>query len=142
LGKAVRTERALRRTLAADAVAPSIIRGLLRGWLRALDWPADEADDLVLATSEAVSNVADHAYPPGRVGRAIVDARCVTERDGRRQVIITVADAGRWRPPPAWHQNRRRGLPIMRACTASLDVRPTTSGTRVRMVSNPVPARP
>ena len=141
LGKAAGAERALRRVLAADAMAPSAARRLLRDWLRGLDWPVDDVDDLLLAASEAVSNVTDHAYPPGRVGEAVVDARCVTGRGGRRQVIITVADAGRWRPPPAWHEYRRHGLPMMRACTASLDVRGTTSGTRVRMVSNPVPDR-
>lgn len=139
LGKAAETHRALRRVLAADSMAPSTVRDLLRDWLRGLGWPGDEADDLLLAASEAVSNVTDHAYPPGRIGELVVDARCVTGRGGSRQVIITVDDAGRWRPPPPWHENRRRGLPMMRACTASLDVRGTTSGTRVRMVSNPVP---
>lgn len=141
MGKAAETERALRRVLAADVTAPSTVRRVLRDWLRGLDWPGDDTADLLLAASEAVSNVTDHAYPPGRVGEAVVDARCVAGRDGRRQVIITVADAGRWRPPPAWHENRRRGLPMMRACTASLDVRGTRSGTSVRMVSNPVPDR-
>lgn len=130
---------AVRRVMAADGAAPSAVRRLFRTWLGELSWPVEDADDLLLAVSEAVSNVAEHAYPPGLVGQVVVQAECVPEANGSRQVVITVDDQGSWRPPPAWHENRRRGLPLMRACTESLDVRGTPSGTRVRMVSKPVP---
>jgi anti-sigma regulatory factor (Ser/Thr protein kinase) len=131
---------AVRRVMAADGAAPAAVRQLFRAWLGELSWPMEDADDLLLAVSEAVSNSAEHAYPPGLVGHVVVEAECVLDGNGSRQVVITVDDQGSWRPPPDWHENRRRGLPLMRACTASLDVSGTPSGTRVRMVSNPVPS--
>ncbi len=132
---------AVHEVLTADAVAPSIVRRLFRGWLGELDWPSEETDDLLLAVSEAVSNVTDHAYPPGSVGEVIVGAECVTDGDGGRRVVVTVDDHGSWRPPPAWHENRRRGLPLMRACTESMEVQGTATGTQIRMTSRPVPAQ-
>ncbi|HEY0577869.1 MAG TPA: ATP-binding protein [Pseudonocardia sp.] len=131
---------AVRQVLPADAVAPSIVRRRVRRWLIELGWPEVDADDLLLAVSEAVSNAADHAYPPGRTGEVVVDAECVPDSNGSRQVVITVVDHGSWRPPPAWHENRRRGVPLMRACTESVDIRGSASGTSVRMVSKPVAA--
>jgi hypothetical protein len=64
----------------------------------------------------------------------------VPDSNGGRQVVITVVDHGSWRPPPAWHENRRRGVPLMRACTESVNIQGSASGTSVRMVSKPVAA--
>lgn len=139
LAHGVRQELLVRRVLAADAMAPSIVRRMFRDWFRELEWPGDDADDLLLAVSEAVSNVTDHAYPEGVAGRVVVRGRCLPAGTGQRQLVITVRDNGSWRPSPEWHENRRRGLPLMRACTASLNVRGTPNGTRVRMISRPAP---
>jgi anti-sigma regulatory factor (Ser/Thr protein kinase) len=54
--------------LAADPTSASIVRDQLRKWLGILHWPADAADDVVMAISEAVSNSVDHTYPDGHSG--------------------------------------------------------------------------
>lgn len=129
---------AVRQVLPADARAPSTVRRHLRRWLASLDWPPEEADDLLLAVSEAVSNAAEHAYSARRVGEVVVTADCVRHADGARQVVVRVVDRGAWRPPPSWHENRRRGLPLIRACTESMEIDGGPNGTAVRLVSRPV----
>lgn len=132
---------AVRQVLAADEVAPSAVRRRFRRWLATLGWPEVDAEDLLLAVSEAVSNASDHAYAHQQeCGEVVVEARCVRGSNGSRRVVITVSDHGAWRPPPARHENRRRGVPLMRACTESVDIRGSAAGTRVRMISRPVPA--
>lgn len=131
---------AVRQVLAADEVAPSTVRRRFRRWLAALGWPEVDAEDLLLAVSEAVSNASDHAYAEQERGDVVVEARCVRGSNGSRRVVITVSDHGTWRPPPARHENRRRGVPLMRACTDSVDISGSAAGTRVRMISRPVPA--
>lgn len=129
---------AVRRSLAATLAAPSVVRQLFRDWLRELRWPDQATDDLILAVSEAVSNVVDHAYPEGSPGEVLVEARCRREPNGDRIVAITVRDEGAWRPPPIWHENRRRGLQLMRACTSVMNVKGTERGTVVELISHPV----
>lgn len=82
----------------------------LQRWLVEHGWPVDPADDLVLAVSEAVANVVDHAYPPDAPGQihlhAVIAPTTLTAAaaiDGRRewQTIISVIDRGRWRVPDA-----------------------------------------
>lgn len=131
---------AVRQVLAADEVAPSAVRRRFRRWLDALAWPEVDTEDLLLAVSEAVSNASDHAYAHQERGEVVVEARCVRGGNGSRRVVITVSDHGAWRPPPVRHENRRRGVPLMRACTESVDIWGSTAGTRVRMISRPVPA--
>ncbi|MEJ2868871.1 ATP-binding protein [Actinomycetospora sp. OC33-EN08] len=107
--------------LTAEAAPPQVgaFRRALRRWLgEALevaappgteDELADLTDDLVLATSEALENVVDHAYAaredPGPMAlRAEV-------RDGTVAVVVT--DRGRWRDPPSGPSSRGRGLAMM-----------------------------
>jgi len=49
----------------------------------------------------------------------MIDVRGGIERtpDGQHQAMMIVRDHGRWRPPPAEHQNRRRGIPLMDTIT-------------------------
>jgi serine/threonine-protein kinase RsbW len=124
---------------AADERAPMLVRRRLRAWLDDLGWPEDERDDLILAASEAVSNVVDHAYPPGEIGTAEIDARHVAGPHETQRAIISVRDNGRWRNPPSELENRRRGLPIMRAMTDALRLHATPTGTCVVLISKPVP---
>jgi anti-sigma regulatory factor (Ser/Thr protein kinase) len=103
-----------------------------------LRWPEQARGDLILAVSEAVSNAAEHAYPPGRVGGVRVEAALAVGPGEVQRVIVTVVDHGRWREPPGESPFRRRGMQIMRAVTDEfrLDVAP--NGTRVTLVSPPV----
>ncbi|MBV9012383.1 MAG: ATP-binding protein [Pseudonocardiales bacterium] len=131
----------LRLTLPADPVAPSVARQQVREWLAAWSWPADQSDDIMLAVSEAVSNAIEYAYleqPPG-----VVDIRggVETTPDGGQRATITVRDHGRWRPAPCDDENRRRGIPLMHACMATVAITQPNDrpGTQVVLRSKPLP---
>lgn len=127
------------RVLGAEPVTPSLLRRAFRDWLRTLHWPAEEADDLILAVSEAATNVVEHAYPRlhrKRYRTVRVFAERVPSAEGPR-VRIEVNDTARWRPVPAEPGFRGRGLRLMRACTDALTINLNDSGTRVIMTSRP-----
>lgn len=132
----------LRARLRADRSAPMLTRRRLQGWLAALGWPAEEAEDLVLAVSEAVSNSVEHAYPgrtdSGEVELTAFEVRTADGTEDASRVTITVADHGTWRPPAADPGFRGRGLPLIRALTESHEVLGTPTGTTVEMTSRPV----
>lgn len=108
--------------LTAQAAPPQVgsFRRALRRWLgEALDAAtgdtgadgddlADLADDLVLATSEALENVVDHAYAGGEPGPMSLRAQV---QDGTVAVVVT--DHGHWRDPPSGPSSRGRGLEMM-----------------------------
>jgi serine/threonine-protein kinase RsbW len=120
----------LRLRLAASALPERLadVRAQMAEWGTGLGMAEDLVADIVLATHEALANVADHAYPDGR-GDALLDAACV---DG--VVRILVRDHGAWRPPasdPGW---RGRGLVIMNGLADQVDVHRTSTGTSVAML--------
>lgn len=135
------THEALQQWLPPTPDAESRARRALRGWLDGHGWPRDEADDLVLATSEAVANSVEHAYPADRAKPDIFLAATLrTGRDGSSRAEVTVSDGGRWQPPTADRGFRGRGLLLMRALTESVqfDTTGTGTGTQVTIVSHPV----
>jgi serine/threonine-protein kinase RsbW len=135
----IKVRPAVHRVLAAEPDAPRLVRHALRSWLRELSVPEDETQDLLLATSEAVANVVDHAYAIANTpSEATVTADLRHHVDGTRRVIITVTDAGCWRPAPREKRVRGRGLQMMRACTDSVEIEATTADTQVIMTSRPV----
>lgn len=124
--------------LAAEPAAPSLVRDRLREWLAVHQWPDTEVTDLLIAVSEAVSNVVDHAYPPGVTGNIEINGRVAALSGGAQLVELTVRDSGRWRPPPGRREYRRRGIPLMRAAVEALVINGTNQGTCVRMRSRVV----
>ena len=119
----------LRLRLAAPSLPAQLatVRGRMAAWAEAVGFGADTIDDVVLATHEALANVADHAYPEGG-GDAFLDADC----DGD-SVVVVVRDRGRWRPPmsdPGW---RGRGLTIIHGLAENVEVRHGDAGTTVVM---------
>lgn len=105
----------------------SSVRRQLAEWATAAGMRPPEVDDLVLATHEALANVADHAYPNG-TGEAWLNVEC--RRDA---VVVVVRDQGSWQAPavdPGW---RGRGLMIMQGLADDLDVHHWDGGTTVRM---------
>lgn len=129
--------------LRAEPIAPSVARLRARRWLTALSWPTGQLEDIVLAVSEAVSNAAEHAYLSTAPGVIEVHGAAETTPGGQRRVTIIVDDHGHWRPAPLAHENRRRGIPLMRACmdTVTIESRDTArTGTRVILYSRAVPA--
>jgi serine phosphatase RsbU (regulator of sigma subunit)/anti-sigma regulatory factor (Ser/Thr protein kinase) len=106
-----------------SALAP--LRATLRRWLTQMGATDGEAFELLTAAGEACTNAIRHASGPLRTDFE-VHARAVN--DG---VEIRVKDRGKWR-------ERRtdvggRGLPIIEAYVDELDVRPSPTGTEVRM---------
>jgi anti-sigma regulatory factor (Ser/Thr protein kinase) len=128
----------LRLRLLAVPTAASITRHRLRRWLSALCWTDDQADDMVLAASEAVSNCIEHAYPPGATGHLELHARVVEEpASSARRVELTIQDHGSWKPAADDHAHRR-GLALMRGCTERLSISHSNYGTTVTLLSKAV----
>ncbi len=102
------------------------IRAQVARWAARLGLSADAVDDIVLATHEALANVADHAYPEGD-GEAELDARCV---DG--EVHVVVRDHGNWQTPrdSGW---RGRGMVIIAGLAERVDVQRAEAGTCIAM---------
>ena len=103
------------------------VRAQVAKWASRLGFSADAVDDIVLATHEALSNVADHAYPDGG-GDAELDAAC---EDG--EVRVVVRDHGRWRAPPEDPGWRGRGLVLIAGLAEHVDVQHAGAGTSVAM---------
>ncbi|MFC5065485.1 ATP-binding protein [Actinomycetospora atypica] len=100
--------------LVAEALPAQVgtFRRALRRWLADALGPDDEAadlgDDLILAASEALENVVDHAYEGVTPGSMTLTARV----DGT-EVTVVVTDAGHWREPDTGPTTRGRGIALM-----------------------------
>lgn len=143
--------------LAAEAGPPRVgaFRRALRRWLgealearqiatgEPLDLPddlVDLADDLVLATSEALENVVDHAFAGAeRPGTMSLRADLVDD-----VVTIVVADDGTWRQPGAGPTTRGRGITLMRKLAEAVvdHARGGTTVTMRRRLPQPAHDRP
>jgi serine/threonine-protein kinase RsbW len=118
---------ALRFPADAREVAP--VRHQLREWLQDSGFTEDEADDLVLAVSEAVNNSVEHAYPGP--ARGTIEVTASISRDGF--VHVDVTDHGQWRVPPPALTMRGRGLLLMRESVDEVEIDRSVSGTTVRL---------
>ena len=103
------------------------IRTQVARWAGRLGLSADAVDDIVLATHEALANVADHAYPEGG-GDAELDAACA-----EGEVRVVVRDHGRWRPPRRDPGRRGHGLVIIEGLAEHVEVQRAAAGTSVAM---------
>lgn len=117
--------------LSADLRGLSAARRALGGWLddRGVDEPA--RSELVLAASEAMANAGEHGSG-GRPEESIaLQAWLEPASGGTDDVVLSVSDHGRWRPPRASRsQERGRGLRIIDALVDVVDVR-SDDGTTV-----------
>jgi len=134
---------ALELQVQADAKAPGRVRAELRRWLAEHEWPEEEGEDLVLAVSEAVSNSAEHAYrtersAPEHDALVAVVVMELLDADWRRAKAV-VDDFGVWRANPSDKGFRGHGLPLIGTLMDSYDVDHRSTGTRVTIVSPPVP---
>jgi anti-anti-sigma factor len=122
----------LRLTIPARPSAVRGARATTRRWLLDARVGERDADDVVLAASEALANSVEHAYadrPPGH--RAVIELEIT--RDGPEELSIVVRDRGAWRPPGDGGTGRGRGLLLMRALMESVGIEPGEGGTTVRM---------
>jgi PAS domain S-box-containing protein len=109
----------------ADPARLGSVRRNLGRWLSGHDVAKEDADDIILASSEACANSIEHAYGPGR---GSVDVHAAVE-DG--EITIVVRDTGTWKS--ARNGDRGRGLPFMEACMDSCTLTRGEDGTEVRM---------
>jgi serine/threonine-protein kinase RsbW len=119
---------ALRITLPARRESLGLLRHVVRGFRDAYAIAPATIDDIVLAVSEAATNVVMHAYGRRR-GTLTVVAR--VEDD---QLHILVRDHGRGIMPPADTPKLGHGLALMEHVAASLEVVGSPAGTDVTMI--------
>lgn len=143
-------------TVPAEATAAWVIRERFTEWLTSLRWPALAIEDVVFALSEAVSNCAEHAYPPDapdpvieikatiETGDVIEQAPADRNQRGTKakptdhRLRIQVRDHGTWRPIPPEPSYRGRGLQMMTALMNDVVIHHSgadQSGTEVTLVS-------
>jgi len=113
----------------AESAQLASVRATLRGWLRSCDVDARIAQDVLVASGEAIANAIEHGHRhlPGRPVRL----RAVSTAN---QLRLTVTDSGRWRTtPPGDRGLRGHGIALMRALTQQVTIEPGPSGTTVDM---------
>jgi serine/threonine-protein kinase RsbW len=117
------------RRLPADLRTLAEVRHDLRRWLADRGLDHRMADDVVLATSEALANAAEHGS--GGLPNERVHLQVRIEQDPHRgsEVVVRVTDAGRWQSG-AHAGDRGRGLTIARALVDEIVVE-TGDGTSV-----------
>jgi anti-sigma regulatory factor (Ser/Thr protein kinase)/putative methionine-R-sulfoxide reductase with GAF domain len=112
-----------------DLVVPALpwslrdIRIAVRRWLSAVGAAPRTVADLLVAVGEACTNAVEHAYGP-RGGTVTVHMELQP-----LDVLATVRDTGRWRPPLG--EGRGRGTLFMRNCSDDLRIDHGPTGTSV-----------
>lgn len=114
-------------TATPDKLAP--IRRQLTSWLQIADISEEQVYDIVLVISEACTNCVEHAYEGHDVGMMLLEMDSVS---GGIRAQIT--DSGTWKPPAVNPGHGGRGLPLMRAMSASMDVHDRPDGTTIEIV--------
>ena len=119
----------LRITLAAHEGSLALLRHVVRGFRDAYAFDTATMQDIVLAVSEAASNVVVHAY--GRRQGAIT---LVARVDEQRLLHILVRDHGRGIVPPADTPLPGHGLALIEHVAESVEIRGGPAGTDVWMI--------
>jgi anti-sigma regulatory factor (Ser/Thr protein kinase)/putative methionine-R-sulfoxide reductase with GAF domain len=99
------------------------IRLAVRRWLSAVGAAPRTVADLLIAIGEACTNAIEHAYGPG--GGTVTVHMELQPPD----VLATIRDTGRWRPPRG--ADRGRGTLFMRTCSDDLRIDHSPTGTTV-----------
>ncbi len=118
---------AMRVTLPAVRDSLALLRHVVRGFRDAYVIGPATMDDIVLAVSEAATNVVVHAYEGG-VGTLTVVGRM---EGGRLHILVR--DHGRGIAPPDDTPRQGHGLALMEHVAASLEIIGSAAGTDVLM---------
>ncbi|WP_231647415.1 SpoIIE family protein phosphatase [Planomonospora sphaerica] len=105
------------------------VRTALRDWLSRCELNPSMIQNVLVAAGEACANAIEHGHrhAPGHMIRLRAVA---TARD----LHLTVADTGRWKPPqPEANPHRGRGVALMRALMHHVTIEPGAAGTTVDM---------
>jgi anti-sigma regulatory factor (Ser/Thr protein kinase) len=95
------------------------MREAFTGWLDSFGPVEDDRQSLKMAVSEAVTNVIEHAYHPGRAGPVWLVAAVLPNGF----LEVDVADRGRWQEPGTADDSRGHGLPVIGQLADEMEVR-------------------
>ncbi|KDE97795.1 histidine kinase [Mycolicibacterium aromaticivorans JS19b1 = JCM 16368] len=123
-----RHPKPLEVTIPADPLHLAPARAALRDWLTSAGIDHDQAQDVLVAAGEAVTNAIEHGYRHGEGGTITLQA--TSEVDLLR---LTISDAGSWKPKETGYTHRGRGIQIMEALMEDVSILPDESGTVVRL---------
>jgi serine/threonine-protein kinase RsbW len=115
----------------AQAENIPLVRHAVAGFLDGHGIGGDQASDMLLAVTEACTNVVQHAYRDGAVEDAEIE---VWAELSHSTVTLTVRDQGGGFAPRVDSPGLGLGLPVIAALTTTVEIRPTPpSGTEVVM---------
>lgn len=105
--------------LPATAASIGIVRHALRGALDALGVRAERVADVVVAASEACSNVVVHAYPEGSPHPQVFQVALDASADA---ATVSVRDRGRGMTPRVQSSGLGLGLPVIGALSERFEI--------------------
>jgi serine/threonine-protein kinase RsbW len=122
----------LELTVAATAENIPLLRHAVSGFLDGIEVTGDDASDVLLAVTEACTNVVQHAY---RDHQGESEPRIELIADRSEEVLsIAVRDLGHGFAPRVDSPGLGLGLPVIAALTRTVEIRPLSpSGTEVLM---------
>jgi PAS domain S-box-containing protein len=111
----------------ADPDELAMVRHQLRAWIGRLSIDPLVGQDVLIAACEACANAIEHGYRGVPAGTVRLQVE-VTGSD----VLITVSDHGRWRPPRQ-ARDRGHGLKLIRATMRNVEITASDLGTTIEM---------
>ena len=121
--------------LTVPAVAENIplLRQAMAGFLDGQDVAGEAASDVLLAVTEACTNVVQHAYRSSDPG--VTDRRIELSADWSDETLtVSVRDVGSGFAPRVDSPGLGLGLPVIAALTETVEIRPLEpTGTEVLM---------
>lgn len=112
--------------LPAQPDSLATIRRRLREWLARRGFARRDADEIILATSEACNNAIEHAY---REAGGVVRLRVEEEPE---LIRLTISDEGEWRENAA-NEQRGRGIQLMNGLMDVVELSRGLKGTSVTL---------
>ena len=124
----------LELTVPSTAENIPLVRHAMAGFLDGHSLPEALTSDVLLAVTEACTNVVQHAYRD-RDGDGDGDAEIeVSAERARDTLVVSVRDRGRGFAPRVDSPGLGLGLPVIAALTQNVEIRPLPpSGTEVVM---------
>jgi len=122
----------LELTVPATAENIPLLRHAVSGFLQGIEITGERASDVLLAVTEACTNVVQHAYRDANVDQ---DPRIELTADRQDDVLlVAVRDLGHGFAPRVDSPGLGLGLHVIAALTRTVEIRPLTpSGTEVMM---------
>jgi serine phosphatase RsbU (regulator of sigma subunit)/anti-sigma regulatory factor (Ser/Thr protein kinase) len=113
--------------LASDPSSLAEMRRELRTWLGVGGVEPEEANDILVACSEACANAIVHAVDPAAAEFELTGTR------SNGEISVVVRDFGRWREPDPARDSGGYGLKLMEALMDDVQVSTEADGTEVRL---------